>query len=65
MPLTKTDRQSFLEIGKWIDDVRSERGTDMIIALVGNKTDLSDKRFDFETWAYMKAVSDSNFSLGK
>jgi len=39
-----TNRQSFLEIGKWIDDVRSERGGDMIIALVGNKTDLSDKR---------------------
>lgn len=27
-----------------MDDVRGERGTDVIIVLVGNKTDLSDKR---------------------
>lgn len=29
---------------KWIDDVRTERGNDVIIMLVGNKTDLADKR---------------------
>lgn len=29
---------------KWVDDVRNERGQDVIIVLVGNKTDLSDKR---------------------
>uniref|UniRef100_A0A8C4ADV0 Ras-related protein Rab-6A n=1 Tax=Denticeps clupeoides TaxID=299321 RepID=A0A8C4ADV0_9TELE len=29
---------------KWIDDVRTERGSDVIIMLVGNKTDLADKR---------------------
>lgn len=39
-----TDRQSFLSTSKWIDDVRSERGNDVIIVLVGNKADLSDKR---------------------
>ncbi|KAI0748476.1 ras-domain-containing protein [Daedaleopsis nitida] len=38
------DRQSFLSTTKWIDDVRSERGNDVIIVLVGNKADLSDKR---------------------
>lgn len=38
------DRQSFLSTSKWIDDVRSERGNDVIIVLVGNKADLSDKR---------------------
>lgn len=27
-----------------MDDVRGERGNDVIIVLVGNKTDLSDKR---------------------
>ena len=32
------------QTSKWIDDVRAERGTDVIIMLVGNKTDLSDKR---------------------
>jgi len=31
-------------VNKWIEDVRAERGTDVIIMLVGNKTDLQDKR---------------------
>lgn len=39
------DRQSFMNTSKWIDDVRAERGDDVIIVLVGNKSDLSDKRF--------------------
>jgi len=39
-----TNRQSFLNTTKWVDDVRAERGNDVIIVLVGNKTDLSDKR---------------------
>jgi GTPase SAR1 family protein len=34
-----------MNTAKWIDDVRAERGNDVIIVLVGNKTDLSDKRF--------------------
>ena len=34
----------FHQTSKWIDDVRTERGSDVIIMLVGNKTDLSDKR---------------------
>eukprot|EP00613_Pedinella_sp_CCMP2098_P035081 CAMPEP_0171727282 /NCGR_PEP_ID=MMETSP0991-20121206/26213_1 /TAXON_ID=483369 /ORGANISM="non described non described, Strain CCMP2098" /LENGTH=224 /DNA_ID=CAMNT_0012321015 /DNA_START=337 /DNA_END=1012 /DNA_ORIENTATION=- len=39
-----TDRASFLNSSKWIDEVRSERGNDVVIMLVGNKTDLSDRR---------------------
>ena len=38
------DANSFHQTSKWIDDVRTERGGDVIIMLVGNKTDLSDKR---------------------
>ena len=38
------DRASFLNTTKWIEDIRNERGNDVIIVLVGNKTDLSDKR---------------------
>ncbi|KAJ9097452.1 hypothetical protein QFC20_006193 [Naganishia adeliensis] len=38
------DRISFQNTTKWVDDVRNERGQDVIIVLVGNKTDLSDKR---------------------
>ncbi|EIE79433.1 GTP-binding protein ryh1 [Rhizopus delemar RA 99-880] len=39
-----SNRQSFTNTSKWIDDVRAERGDDVIIVLVGNKSDLSDKR---------------------
>lgn len=39
-----SDRQSFLNTSKWIEEVRTERGSDVIIVLVGNKTDLVDKR---------------------
>jgi Ras-related protein Rab-6A len=39
-----TDRASFLNSSKWVDEVRSERGNDVVIMLVGNKTDLSDRR---------------------
>lgn len=39
-----TNRKSFKDASKWIDDVRAERGNQVIIALVGNKTDLGDKR---------------------
>ncbi|XP_064614740.1 ras-related protein Rab6 isoform X2 [Liolophura sinensis] len=39
-----TNANSFQQTSKWIDDVRTERGSDVIIMLVGNKTDLSDKR---------------------
>mmetsp|Transcript_25147 Transcript_25147/g.63808 ORF Transcript_25147/g.63808 Transcript_25147/m.63808 type:complete len:212 (-) Transcript_25147:559-1194(-) len=39
-----TNRQSFLNTARWIQEVRTERGSDVIIFLVGNKTDLVDKR---------------------
>lgn len=39
------DRTSFENTRKWLNDVRSERGEDVVIILVGNKTDLSDSRF--------------------
>lgn len=39
-----TNRASFLNTSNWIEDVRSERGPDVVIMLVGNKTDLSDRR---------------------
>lgn len=39
-----TNRSTYLNTTKWIEDVRNERGKDVIIALVGNKADLDDKR---------------------
>lgn len=35
---------SFNQTSRWIDDVRNERGKDVVIMMVGNKTDLYDKR---------------------
>jgi len=35
---------SFLNTEQWIEDVRTERGSDVLIMLVGNKTDLHEKR---------------------
>lgn len=39
-----TKRSSFLGTKKWIDDVRTERGADAVVALVGNKSDLTSQR---------------------
>src|SRR5271170_992216 len=42
-------RISFQNTAKWVDDVRAERGNDVIIVLVGNKTDLNDKRYIYSS----------------
>merc|ERR1712232_3580 len=40
-----SNRASFTNTSKWVEDVRAERGNDVVICLVGNKTDLgNDKR---------------------
>uniref|UniRef100_A0A7M5WI41 Rab6 n=2 Tax=Eumetazoa TaxID=6072 RepID=A0A7M5WI41_9CNID len=39
-----TNTNSFQQTNKWIEDVKAERGNDVIIMLVGNKTDLAEKR---------------------
>ena len=43
-------RQSFLNTSKWIEEVHTERGSDVIIVLVGNKTDLVEKRYWLLPW---------------
>lgn len=39
-----TNKQSFLDVDRWVDDLRTERGQEVIIVLVGNKTDLQEER---------------------
>lgn len=39
-----SSHKTFEQTKKWIDDVRGERGDDVIVVLVGNKTDLGDRR---------------------
>lgn len=36
-----TSRKSFDNVTKWVEDVRHERGDDVVIVLVGNKSDLA------------------------
>jgi GTPase SAR1 family protein len=40
-----SDRTTFLDTARWVEDIRAERGNDVILMLVGNKTDLADKRY--------------------
>jgi len=39
-----TNRSSFEDTSRWIEDIKAERGNDVVMMLVGNKTDLADKR---------------------
>ena len=39
-----SSRSSFLNTTRWIEEVRTERGSNVSIMLVGNKTDLVEKR---------------------
>ena len=39
-----TNRASFLNTTRWIEDVRNERGDDVVIMIVGNKNDRGDAR---------------------
>jgi len=39
-----TNPGSFQSVEKWIGDIRTERGNDVIIMIVGNKTDLAERR---------------------
>ncbi|OEJ85693.1 GTP-binding protein YPT6 [Hanseniaspora osmophila] len=39
-----TSKKSFEYIDKWCEDVKSEREDDVILCIVGNKSDLSDER---------------------
>lgn len=44
-----TNRLSFGNTAKWIEDVRAERGNDVVICLVGNKTDLGNEKRQVST----------------
>jgi len=36
---------SFQNVNKWIEYVREERGTDVLVVLIGNKIDAAEKRY--------------------
>lgn len=39
-----TNKSSFNNLTKWIEDVKLERGDDVVLVIVGNKSDLGNKR---------------------
>jgi small GTP-binding protein len=39
-----TNKDSFDAVGTWLSELREGAGEDTIIMLIGNKSDLSDKR---------------------
>ena len=39
-----TNRQTFTNLEKWVEDVRNERGTSVVVAIVGNKIDKTGER---------------------
>ena len=39
------DASSFQNVNKWIEYVREERGTDVLVVLIGNKIDAAEKRY--------------------
>jgi Ras-related protein Rab-6A len=39
-----TNKTSFLNTKQWVEDVRTERGKDVVMMLVGNKSDMSAER---------------------
>lgn len=39
-----TNRASFLSVNRWLEEVKNERGDDVILVLVGNKTDQGEQR---------------------
>ncbi|KAL4483916.1 hypothetical protein ABPG72_013922 [Tetrahymena utriculariae] len=53
--LSIINKVSFDNVAKWIEDVRAERGHDVIICLVGSKNDLVDKRLVQTTDGQLKA----------
>ena len=57
-----TRTETFQEASNWIDIVRKERGDDVIIMLVGNKTDRQDERqVSWEDGEQMSKESSSMF----
>ena len=39
-----TNKQTFVNVDKWIEDVRAERGSDALVIIVGNKVDKVEER---------------------
>ena len=52
-----TNKQTFVNCDKWVEDVKNERGNDVVIVFVGNKNDRTDERAVTTEEASVKAKS--------
>jgi Ras-related protein Rab-6A len=52
-----TNRQTFTNCDKWVEDVKNERGNDAVVVLVGNKIDKPEERTVTSEEAQQKAKS--------
>ena len=52
-----TNKQTFVNCDKWVEDVKNERGNDVVIVFVGNKMDRTDERAVTTEEASVKAKS--------
>jgi len=57
-----TNRASFTNLKRWIDDVRNERGNEVLLVLVGNKNDLPDKAVNPDEAAKLAKENDAIFT---
>eukprot|EP01017_Pseudomicrothorax_dubius_P019097 TRINITY_DN2102_c0_g1_i7.p1 TRINITY_DN2102_c0_g1~~TRINITY_DN2102_c0_g1_i7.p1 ORF type:complete len:237 (+),score=57.14 TRINITY_DN2102_c0_g1_i7:153-863(+) len=46
-----TSRQTFDDVDRWIKDVKDERGAEVLVVIVGNKSDLLDRQVTAEDLA--------------
>ena len=52
---------TFNSLSKWLDDIKSTRGKEVLLVVVGNKADLEEARFFREKKGEFKIISDFNF----
>ena len=58
-----TNKQTFVNCDKWVEDVKNERGDDAAIVIVGNKIDRTEERAVTVDEAQAKAKSLEAFYL--
>lgn len=50
------DRASFLNVTKWLSDVRNAQRNEVLIMIVGNKTDLTERRSVNSNFGYLNLL---------
>ncbi|KPA74904.1 small GTP binding protein rab6-like protein [Leptomonas pyrrhocoris] len=55
-----TARSSFFNAFKWIDEVRTESGADVVIMLVGNKVDMASEKREVSVEEALKKATECN-----